>query len=737
VINLNRSSDKKDRTDGSFYSEKFTSLSLLQEERFTSLDDSLQRNIDPLLRYLIEIHSKVHGGRTVESHGARIATLKRTCVCSAENLAAKAKGIHREVDSALLRALRFSSMTHRAMEIAESHRKTFLWLLHQCTSQTCEHLSHGARPWSNFIQWLRDDSGIYWINGKAGSGKSTLMRFISEQTEVQSHLNHWRGQGDIHVSHFYFWNSGSELQRSQPGLLRSLLFHALQERPELTRFVFPEEWNDACPSENDECDECIYGAKPVRLPDYNSYTFSTKILEKAFLRLAGLTTKEFRFCFFIDGLDEYEGDPELLTELLKKVSEYPFVKMCVSSRPWLVFEEAFEQSPSLRLQDLTWKDIQQYVGDKLQANLKMQQLGRSEPFGAASILKSIISKANGVFLWVRIVTTSLLNGLRNQDSISDLQRRIDVLPSELDTLYCHMIDRVDPLYFDQASRIFRIFDVATELKLGPTILQLELALSTTYTDATSSLADQPMSDEEIKQRCGRMAAHLKSRCEGLLETHDFLDGTWESVEDIEDVERSPIEPTASEPGHSYGYSTADGIKLKMSSKVWYLHRTVKDFLKTDATRSKLQQCPQTPAEFHPNVSLLISYLMNLKRRLYTFHSHVYWGDVRIERAVCDFFSIARDMSLQSEEVHILLHSFRDSAFRWWLESTFPVKRVPSYQSWRAQFLSLANQHGLWQFAQEESAAISNGNRKRMLENTPGFEWNKRNRLLKSECVGEP
>jgi hypothetical protein len=243
-----------------------------------------------------------------------------------------------------------------------------------------------------------------------------MMKFISEQPEVVSHIASWAGGADLHVSHFYFWNSGNTLQRSQAGLLRSLLFNVLKGRRELMSLVFPELWQEACPVEDDECDECIYEARPARIPDYDSYRFPNKILEKAFTRLAALATSDFKLCFFIDGLDEYEGIPEVLTGLLREVSQSPFIKFCVSSRPWLVFEEAFESYPGLRLQDLTRPDIQQYVDDKLQASHKMQQFERLNPIGATTIRQNIVLKANGVFLWVRIVTKSLIDGLRNQDS---------------------------------------------------------------------------------------------------------------------------------------------------------------------------------------------------------------------------------------------------------------------------------------------------------------------------------
>ncbi len=126
--------------------------------------------------------------------------------------------------------------------------------------------------------------------------------------------------------------------------------------------------------------------------------FSLDRLQDGFAYLATLTTEQFKLCCFIDGLDEFEGDFEAMIELFKGVSKLPNIKICVSSRPWLVFEETFENNPGLRLQDLTYKDIRLYVSDKLESHSKMQQLSKSKPVLAAAFAKEIVSKANGFFL---------------------------------------------------------------------------------------------------------------------------------------------------------------------------------------------------------------------------------------------------------------------------------------------------------------------------------------------------
>lgn len=44
--------------------------------------------------------------------------------------------------------------------------------------------------------------------------------------------------------------------------------------------------------------------------------------------------------FFVDGLDEYDGEHVDIINVLRRFASSPSFKLCVSSRPWNVFVEA-------------------------------------------------------------------------------------------------------------------------------------------------------------------------------------------------------------------------------------------------------------------------------------------------------------------------------------------------------------------------------------------------------------
>jgi polynucleotide 5'-kinase involved in rRNA processing len=85
--------------------------------------------------------------------------------------------------SHLLQSWRFPTMRHRQEEIKEAYQRTFQWIFQITYNE--------RRPWSSFTDWLSQDSRVYWVNGKAGSGKSTLMRYIFDNPDTRHHLEYW------------------------------------------------------------------------------------------------------------------------------------------------------------------------------------------------------------------------------------------------------------------------------------------------------------------------------------------------------------------------------------------------------------------------------------------------------------------------------------------------------------------------------------------------------------------
>ena len=143
------------------------------------------------------------------------------------------------VNRTILEQLSYPHMTNRYEEIQEAHSKTFEWIFRRAEQSDL--------PWNDFSKWLRQDANIYWINGKAGSGKSTLMKYIYDSRHTAEYLREWGCKrlsitSQCCIASFFFWNSGTDMQKSQQGLLRSLLFQVLGHNPNLIPLVLPAQW---------------------------------------------------------------------------------------------------------------------------------------------------------------------------------------------------------------------------------------------------------------------------------------------------------------------------------------------------------------------------------------------------------------------------------------------------------------------------------------------------------------
>ncbi|KAF2786879.1 hypothetical protein K505DRAFT_222938, partial [Melanomma pulvis-pyrius CBS 109.77] len=259
------------------------------------------------------------------------------------------------------------------------------------------------------------------------------MKHICESSQTESCLQRWAQSDRLATAAFYFWTSGSEMQRSQQGLLQQLLFEILRACPDTIPTLCSTRWARG-----------------------SFVDWSVPELRATFSKL-GESTCDTKICLFIDGLDEYDGDHLELISILQSISNIHNVKLCVSSRPLPAFEDAFGHHADykLYLEHLTVDDISRFARDKLEeipgfAILRQERLIYSE------LVSNITRKAEGVFLWVFLVVRSLREGLINGDSLPLLRQRLDEIPSDLETFFDNLIKSVDIVYKFQMAVAFDV-----------------------------------------------------------------------------------------------------------------------------------------------------------------------------------------------------------------------------------------------------------------------------------------
>jgi hypothetical protein len=478
----------------------------------------------------------------------------------------------------ILHKLAFRNMADRERRVSKAHQRTFEWIF-------CDPKSD-SRPWSSFKDFLEGlGKKIYWITGKPGSGKSTLMKYIRYHPQTTSLLQIWGGNDEVVQAAFYFWNSGSRMQMSVDGLLQTVLHDCLRQLPHVVQEVLPERWEAAT------------------LFDVDDFPWSWEEVVQALRRLIMEICPEKKFFVMIDGLDECSGNQTQLIELINELAEdTENLKLCVAGRPWNNFEDAFKDRPSLMLQDLSATDIEWYITSKLTANEGFAEFQVRDRLRAKELLETISKKAEGVFLWVHLVVQSLLEGLTNGDGLRDLQNRLEELPPNLEDLYANILENLDDKYLDHASRLFQIVRACDD---SPTLLCVALADLDDGERAIQAPVKQ-MSHREKSAVCKNMKRKLASRCRGLL---DISSPVKSRLDDDEPV--TGIEETTEFDCPQAGEAKDEVCGTSMGDlEVQYLHRSVRDYIQSSEMWSWLVSANEVP--FDPHLLLLKSNLLQLK-----------------------------------------------------------------------------------------------------------------------------
>lgn len=317
------------------------------------------------------------------------------------------------------------------------------------TSKQSRKMWREQRKWRNqkresFLRWLRTEDGIFYCSGKAGSGKSTLMKFLAHEKRTQDELSFWsRSQGKtLVISHFFFWNSGTPLQRSLEGLYRGIIWEILRQFPDLISVVFPAVWSSIG-----------VGKTPV-----TSQPFTMDELESAMDRLfrEEAVTSSHSICLFIDGLDEYEGDYWKFAKAINRwAASSKHIKFCLSSRPYRAFLRHFalDESRHLRLHELTRPDMYRFVSDQFREDERYTAI-EDDIRREFDLLSAIVDRSDGVFLWVRLVTVELLSGMGDNCSIPQLLKRLETIPLGLKKMFQKMLDSIDRTEQQRAAQMF-------------------------------------------------------------------------------------------------------------------------------------------------------------------------------------------------------------------------------------------------------------------------------------------
>lgn len=328
-----------------------------------------------------------------------------------------------------------------------------------------------------------------------------------------------------------------------------------------------------------------------------------------------MTTTSYCVCFFIDGLDEFQGDQDDLMDVISEISQNPSVKCCLSSRSDRLFREAFGQSSMLKLQDLTRQDIREYVEANLQSLSQLKRLPIKDQEARQRLFDEMTAKAQGVFLWVQLAIESLINGIRYNDGFEILVERLFALPVEVEGLYMDMLERIDPIHHHEAAKYLGFTMVSHRyyqevgqyiggyngIKVTETINRRGYPLSVfDHTLATHCLDDdlrvkeQKFETSEIASKCAITADRISSICAGFLEIPKYGPEEFASKEsESEESGSEEFEPEESESEES----EYEEPKFNDAWTAWEQNSAVREQFDYDWQSRRVIFCHRTALDF--------------------------------------------------------------------------------------------------------------------------------------------
>lgn len=286
----------------------------------------------------------------------------------------------------LMQSLAFERMDARFRNISTAMPMTVQWLLKH----------------EDFLKWAarhhaaNDPQGFFWIRGKPGSGKSTILKEI-----VSWAKDTWKDE--VRLCYFYHGRSLALLEKSSAGVYRTLVHQFLTAKP-LFKSMFIERFRSKL--------------HPTYVEDWEIVELQEFLLDV--ISSSGVPPLN----IFIDALDEgTDEDGRQMVAFLQRLdrhaatNQHP-LRICLSSRHY----------PHISID----RDIELYI----EAGLRDSQSPELD-----DLRGRLSTKSAGIFLWVVLVIPILNRIYDSGRDVDDMLAELDALPDELHSLFDAILRR--------------------------------------------------------------------------------------------------------------------------------------------------------------------------------------------------------------------------------------------------------------------------------------------------------
>ncbi|KAK5944879.1 hypothetical protein PMZ80_002081 [Knufia obscura] len=290
--------------------------------------------------------------------------------------------------------LYYTAMNTRRWQLGESPKAALEWIWN-----------------SKFCAWLRSKEELFWICGKPGSGKSTLVNYLSTSKRLLVELSVHGAQWSVIDFHFDF-RAGEDTANTKPklGLLKSLVYQLLDENEAFREYVDAQ-----------NCLEETWFDREERLVEH---------------LIGGLREMKGNVLIFIDGLDECAVHLGQLTTSLLRIQRQSNVKMCLASRPEPILLRLLSKFPVLQMQDFNVATIRDHI------RMVCEHFDADESTSLEPLWIEVEREANGVILWARFVVDELFEQRISGATMKELQEKLRTYPKELKDVYARILSRL-------------------------------------------------------------------------------------------------------------------------------------------------------------------------------------------------------------------------------------------------------------------------------------------------------
>lgn len=342
--------------------------------------------------------------------------------------------------------------------------------------------------------WLRGGNGIAQITGGPGSGKSLLMKYISEHRELGSALYQWSNPKPVIVASHFFADLGIPVHNSLKAMLQTLLRALVLQLPAQIEAVY----------------KVCRGTQPETL---QQYPWTVAELKEQLKRVMVAQTST-KFCLFIDALDGYDGDIVELTTFLQSLTMTGNVKICVSARPQSAVHEALSTISRQIWIDgqVLRRDLEIFLLDSLQLHHFFANSPRASSDRAE--IARMVAEGPRNFLSGRIVVEYLRCRHRHGQTLEELKKLIVELPVQLEPLIRQCVFS-SPETLSQSGAQF--FLVALAARSPPPLATFHhLDQEAQDPDYARKIPPQARTARQLNEILSNAKARLERRCGGFL-----------------------------------------------------------------------------------------------------------------------------------------------------------------------------------------------------------------------------